>query len=652
MAPDLHELLRGAAHAPDDDIDVADVERRARRVGRARRLRAAGATVAVVAVVAVAGAMVDANRGRSVDLVDTPPPAPRGEATAEPESEGPWQPLPESPLSPRVDPVAVWTGSEVLIWAGQDAKYRSLEDGAAYDPKQRTWRRMSRAPVGSQYRVGGVWTGSELLVWAGDGPGDSGGGGAAYDPQADAWTRLPQGPMPARPGASVIWTGDEMIVWGGYGDEPGTNAADGAAYDPKTDTWRRLPAAPIEGRNGHAAVWTGAEMIIWGGATGDGAGTRHFDDGAAYDPATDEWRALTPGPLEGRADAIAAWTDAELLVVGGYGQSASHLTDAAAYDPVEDIWRPLERSPYAATFDALWVDGRLLVRGTTSRHGTPAKGAAVFSYPMNQWSRFADTDLAGQGAAMVVAGDQIIVWGGAREPNDAAEGAVSTGASVDVADLPPAVDDELFEDKASEPAAAEQPLVVWPTDDDEAPWRDDPGATAERFGREVLGWESARWEVGEPLHGPEGVHGFLTDPDGGSVDLGVIPTRGSTVTSDARGWAIAWAGAARVVKSADDGGRPLKRDLKERYLSVNIRDGRAEIGVGWPRGDIAAAELLLTYGENQVSQIVEDRGTFFDVAIPFPTDRPGSLLILFRDADGHVVTAQGTALPAGDFAAG
>ncbi len=37
--------------------------------------------------------------------------------------------------------------------------------------------------------------------------------------------------------------------------------------------------------------------------------------------------------------------------------------------------------------------------------------------------------------------------------------------------------------------------------------------------------------------------------------------------------------------------------------------------------------------------------------MPFSTDRPGSLLILFRDRGGEVLTAYGTGVPAGDFAA-
>lgn len=131
----------------------------------------------------------------------------------------------------------------------------------------------------------------------------------------------------------------------------------------------------------------------------------------------------------------------------------------------------------------------------------------------------------------------------------------------------------------------------------------------------------------------------LSDGAGG-VSLRLVPTADGfgAAAPQPRRWGV----AAVVAHQA----------LEEDFLSVSIRGGRAEIGTGWPRGDIATAELLLTYGRDQVTQEVDERDAFFDVAIPVSADRPGSLLILFRDAEGEVVTARGTVLPPGDFAAG
>lgn len=55
-----------------------------------------------------------------------------------------WAALPRSPLRARVDALTVWTGSEMLIWGGMDARFdwegtgspgdAYLSDGAALTP--------------------------------------------------------------------------------------------------------------------------------------------------------------------------------------------------------------------------------------------------------------------------------------------------------------------------------------------------------------------------------------------------------------------------------------------------------------------------------------------------------------------------------------
>lgn len=84
-----------------------------------------------------------------------------------------------------------------------------------------------------------------------------------------------------------------MIIWGG--DTIGVNRNDGAAYDPVTNTWTAVSTAGAPSpRSRHTAVWTGSNMIVWGGLPGP------TNAGAVYDPATDAWTptAMTrpPGP--------------------------------------------------------------------------------------------------------------------------------------------------------------------------------------------------------------------------------------------------------------------------------------------------------------------------------------------------------------------
>ena len=70
-----------------------------------------------------------------------------------------------------------------------------------------------------------------------------------------------------------------MIVWGGYG---GTYLNDGSRYNPAANNWAAITAnGPSPTRVSHTAVWTGSEMIIWGG---DNGGGNYFNDTWSYTP--------------------------------------------------------------------------------------------------------------------------------------------------------------------------------------------------------------------------------------------------------------------------------------------------------------------------------------------------------------------------------
>src|SRR6266436_4096246 len=120
-----------------------------------------------------------------------------------------------------------------------------------------------------------VWTGSEMIVWGGQ---DSLGyvnTGGRYNPASDSWTATSTVNAPsARFGHTAVWTGSEMIVWGG------PEVKTGGRYNPITDTWTAMSTinAPTA-RYLHTAVWTGGEMIVWGGIDGVPLAT-----GARYNP--------------------------------------------------------------------------------------------------------------------------------------------------------------------------------------------------------------------------------------------------------------------------------------------------------------------------------------------------------------------------------
>jgi hypothetical protein len=103
-----------------------------------------------------------------------------------------------------------------------------------------------------------VWTGSELIMWAG--------GGVRYIPSTDSTLGVASGgdePTVSQH-HTAIWTGSEMIVWGG---ENGSATNYGARYDPGADSWTATSTGSgcPTGRINHTAVWTGSEMVVWGG---------------------------------------------------------------------------------------------------------------------------------------------------------------------------------------------------------------------------------------------------------------------------------------------------------------------------------------------------------------------------------------------------
>jgi hypothetical protein len=225
----------------------------------------------------------------------------------------------------------------------------------------------SELPPPPEVRSGAAtaWTGSELLVWGGyeyvGGNEDPDDGGFAFDARTRTWSELPPSPLGGRSDPAFAWTGRELLVWGGWdgGFRTPPYFDDGAAFDPVTANWRMLPPAPIDARSAFS-VWNGEEMIVWGSTER----TSRRLDGAAYDPITNAWRSIADGPID-ITDGSAVWTGDEMIVFGaaldGNNHADTQTAVAAAYDPEADTWRelpPSELSPQAMT--ASWLDGEMI----------------------------------------------------------------------------------------------------------------------------------------------------------------------------------------------------------------------------------------------------------------------------------------------------
>ena len=151
------------------------------------------------------------------------------------------------------------------------------------------------------------------------------------------WTELPE-PPEIRCCSAHAWTGTELLIWGGHVGFSDESLDTGWRYDAEAGEWRPMPASPLGARSQAVGVWSGSELLVWGGAdfrTDYPYAT--YDDGAAFDPATDRWRLLPPAPIDGRQP-LAVWTGEEMIVWGSTEREQRRV-DGAAYDPEADTWR-------------------------------------------------------------------------------------------------------------------------------------------------------------------------------------------------------------------------------------------------------------------------------------------------------------------------
>lgn len=321
-----------------------------------------------------------------------------------------------SPSGPRDWSTAVWTGTEMIVWGGQDSKPEAT--GGRYDPSRDTWTPISTS-VAPKARSGhvAVWTGKEMIVWGGyDGTNILLSGGR-YDPATDKWAAMSTSQAPANASEPrAVWTGSELFVWGG---QETTGVASGR-YDPSTDSWRALATvgAPLA-QLGASLVWTGSELIVWGGYV---AGACASATGAIYNPATDSWRPMTNvGAPHPRLSHSAIWTGTQMIIWGGNNLSPN----AASYDPVADTWYAISEveAPSYRTNPALFFLpdpgaapglGRMLVWG--GAYGNDAVTGALYDFVPDRWEVVApfpsmnDTPNPGSTRTTVWTGSEMIVW--------------------------------------------------------------------------------------------------------------------------------------------------------------------------------------------------------------------------------------------------
>jgi Kelch motif len=179
--------------------------------------------------------------------------------------------------------------------------------------------------------------------------------GALHDPGPEL-----QVPMPPRWYPLVTWTGREIVVFGGQdsrGGLPRRPCDDGAAYDPRTQRWRAITAPgfdpPLLDPSG---IWLGSALVVVGEPCDDQSGpdddTEFCKPGGmavgVYEPDLDTWRIVPPPhPLaDGVGGFVVGQRDGAAVVAVGGGDELWLL------DPATEHWSPVPSPPLTGRFCA------------------------------------------------------------------------------------------------------------------------------------------------------------------------------------------------------------------------------------------------------------------------------------------------------------
>ncbi len=222
-----------------------------------------------------------------------------------------WRSLPPSPLGPRANVVAVWTGDDVLVWGGyrgDAAAPLALQSGAVYNPTTNSWKRIADNQWAHPGAVG-VWADDRLFILAKN-------GGALYDPAHNAWHDIALLPNDTGGGfLAAAWSGTTLF---GVVAERESGMIAVARYDNRHDAWsigKPLRVLVQSDRNDVSTVWTGTELVVSDGGRSVWA----------YDPTTDAWRALAnlgPGATSSSIVSIAGELVAVYLTDDGLRATA------------------------------------------------------------------------------------------------------------------------------------------------------------------------------------------------------------------------------------------------------------------------------------------------------------------------------------------
>jgi hypothetical protein len=337
-----------------------------------------------------------------------------------------WQAVPAGPLSPREGALGLWTGEEVLLIGGSDARpcppnascvppdVPPLADGAAFDPQTGGWRRIADAPVPFEWAQGLV-VGETAYLWA---PGSSGRPNApsaflAYRIDEDRWEELPPPPGDLGWLHGIVQAGERIVAYGGS-DEQGEQPD--FVFDPATSSWSELPPDPLSPSFDRSMAWSGRELLLFEHELVSNPGSERpaVTRAAALDLESGAWRRLPDSEIL----ATGPWVPDEGRLInptlgGADGGEVNNWGRAYPYGGILDLergtWSPLPSPPDE---EENFSSGVLTESGG---HYFGYRGWILDSSD-DAWIEIPplDTDALVTGRTVVAAGPDLLVFGGAR----------------------------------------------------------------------------------------------------------------------------------------------------------------------------------------------------------------------------------------------
>ena len=235
---------------------------------------------------------------------------------------------------------------------------------------------------------------------------------------AAEWAELPAPPLRPRSHVVGVWSGREVFYVGGdtflcpagascaAPDEP--PLADGAAFDPGTESWRAISPAPVAFSSASTAVVGDDIYFLIAGSPGWPGAEPAF---LRYSISADAWQELA------QPDGDLGWYQlvaADGVVVAFSGSDEAGGRPDLVFDPSSGDWEELPPDPLAPGFDRTMVWSRPdlylfdheLVPNPGSA-GPSLTRAARLDLGTGEWKRLPDSEILATGPWFVE--DQIMV---------------------------------------------------------------------------------------------------------------------------------------------------------------------------------------------------------------------------------------------------